>query len=144
MHKKHLIALVLFGLLLVSNQSWACGKKEPTKSCCSSKAIVETKDTCCSSKTESDIKYACCGADTEDTDKSCCASDTEKGCDGTCNHAGCNCAATCSVTPVSLMFFTSFDFTITNFPTFKKGHFLYQIPSLSDGFTTIWLIPKIS
>jgi hypothetical protein len=128
MNKKCLIALVLFGFLLVSDQAWACGKKEPTKSCCSNNAAVEKNDSCCEAS----------------SDKTCCTSDTEKGCDGTCNHAGCNCAATCSVTPVSLVFYTGYDYTLTNFPTFKKGHFLYQIPSLSDGFTSIWLIPKIS
>jgi hypothetical protein len=144
MHKKWLIIIVLFGFLLVSNQLWACVKKEQTKSCCPSKAIVEEKDTCCSGKAESDKKDTCCGSTTETSDKSCCASDTENGCDGTCNHAGCSCVATCSVNPVSLVVLTSFDFTLTNFTTFKKGHFLYQIPSLSDGFTSIWLIPKIS
>ncbi|WP_188362764.1 hypothetical protein [Flavobacterium orientale] len=129
---KHLFTfcIVLISFLLVPDTAMACVKMKAKKSCCieSIKETTETS-TCCSTK--------------EASSDSCCASDS-KGCDNSCNNGTCTCFATCSVTPVSFITTFDYDYNPVVFPGYKKVKFLYTTPSLSEGFSSIWLIPKIS
>ena len=65
------------------------------------------------------------------TEKKCyCSNDSseskdENGCKGDCGHANCGCSMTCPSSSI------------------EKVKFSYTAPSISDGFHSIWLIPKI-
>jgi len=125
MNKYHIILVVLLGMFLMPNNAFACGKGSEKSSC---------KKEISSNKTQ---KKSCC-ADENTKDKD------NKGCGGKCGHSGCGCSSTCPTSLVSFVPEISFQLTAFNFPLFEKINFLYTTPSISDGFYSIWLIPKIS
>lgn len=80
--------------------------------------------------------------------KCCCSSDNpkennDKGCDGNCKETKCGCTSTC--TSVSMSFLLENYFSIPNmsFSLSNKETFLYATPVITDGYYSIWLIPKI-
>ena len=77
-------------------------------------------------------------------EKSCCDNDADdKGGEGHCGHSNCGCASTC-VSSLPIIFVQLKCSTIYNFMVINKVNFSYTTPSLSKGFSSIWLIPKIS
>lgn len=81
--------------------------------------------------------------------KSCCDSDDSKGkdhkgCKGNCGHSKCGCSSTCPASSVSFLSGIIFKNYMFSCSSIGKVRFLYTTPSISDGFYSIWLIPKIS
>ncbi len=81
--------------------------------------------------------------------KSCCGDENSKnkenkGCKGNCGHSKCNCSFSCSTTSINFTSEIEFKSSNYNFSQIEKTNFSYQSPSISDGFYSIWLIPKIS
>lgn len=116
-----LIIILTFGFFLSPTLSYACGTKTE-KSCCK-------KET--TSKTEK--KDCCNGRNSKDKDNSC---------GGKCGHS--NCTSSTSIN-FSLISTFEIDFNSTNFDfSFEKQKFYNTKTFISSGFTSVWLIPKIS
>jgi hypothetical protein len=125
MKKHHFILLVLLGMFLMSNTAMACGKGLEKSSC--KKEVSSTKK----------VKKSCCGS----------ASSREKnhkGCKDNCGTSKCGCSSTCPTSSVSLLSEIIFKNLIFNYSSIEKVKFFNTTPSISDGFYSIWLIPKIS
>lgn len=93
------------------------------------------KDSCSKEMTsKSDKKECCCS-------KPCSKEKKNKGCDGKCGHSSC----TTSSVNMSFLLNTTFETPINVFNfSFEKQKF-YSLNSItSDGYSSIWLIPKIS
>ena len=120
MKKHHFILLLLLGMFLMPISAMACGGKSPCKK---EMAKDNSEKSCCTGDTESD--------------------DSEKGCEGKCGHANCGCSA--SAPSPSVGFLPEFSFTTVVFckAPISQVKFSYTTPSISDGFSSIWLIPKI-
>ncbi|WP_245176788.1 hypothetical protein [Flavobacterium aquidurense] len=124
--KLHILFLfITLGFLLMSNSGYACGKASE-KTSCEKKTISkkETSDSC-----EKD----CC-KDNHSSKKD------QHGCNGKCDHSGC----TTSGLAFSLIATNEFEFdnNLFNFST-EKTTLHHKTASISDGFTSIWLPPKI-
>ena len=79
--------------------------------------------------------------------KSCCGNDSskdDKGCKGDCGQSKCSCSSPCPTTPFNLSTEIIFQNNSYSFSLIEKKQFSYVSPSISDGFQSIWLIPKIS
>lgn len=125
MRRYHFIFLVLLGIFLMPDNAIACGSGNEKHACKKEASSVKKE------------KMSCCGSnDSKDKDN--------KGCGGNCGHSKCGCSSTCPTSSVSFVPEISFQLTAVNFPLFEKINFLYTTPSISDGFYSIWLIPKIS
>ena len=87
---------------------------------------------------------------TSNSDKKCCSGNDNtkendnKCCEGNCKSANCGCTSSCTSVSVSFLSDSNFTFQEVYFSLFKKVSFSYTTPSISDGFYSIWLIPKIS
>ncbi len=109
----------------MSNSSYACGKSSEKSSC--EKKVTSKKET--SDSCEKD----CCKKN-QDSKKD------QHGCKGKCDHSSC--------TTTSLLFSLiaindfEFDTNLFNF-SFEKSVSYHKTDSISAGFTSIWLIPKI-
>ncbi|WP_395053523.1 hypothetical protein [Flavobacterium sp.] len=117
----HLFTILLtLGFLLISNGSIACGTKSG-KSCCKTETSTkkEMKD-CCKKK--------------QDNEKN-------KPCGGKCGHSNC----TTSVPSFSFILNNDLKF-ISNLFVFstEKQKFYHNETATSNGFFSLWLIPKIS
>ncbi len=112
-------------MLFMPNNAIACSVKS-SKKCCGTEVSF--------SKTEK--KECCC------TDKS--NSEENKGCNGNCDNSLCGCASTCTTSTVSFLSEINFETRVFNFPAVEKVNFPNAQSSISDGFYSIWLIPKIS
>jgi hypothetical protein len=123
MKKNHILLIALLGFFLMPSEAFACGKTSEKKSC--------TKEM--SSKTE---KKDCCSNDSHSQNKN------QKGCNGKCGHALCS-----SISIVNIGIFLSMDIetqnNVFNFST-EKHKFNHPVTFTSEGYSSIWLIPKIS
>ena len=86
-----------------------------------------------STKTE---KKGCCGNDSSN-------SKDEKGCNGDCGHSKCGCSSTCPPSSISFITEIIFKINFVRYSSIEKVKFSCTTPSISDGFHSIWLIPKI-
>ena len=125
MNKKfHIIVLLfIFGLFAVPSIGYACGTKS-----------VKTEKSCCSEKSSN-----------KKESKSCCDSMSTDGEDNSCNGkcGNSNCTTTASV-GFSLFVYNEIEFTNNNFDfSTNKSKFYHSENLLSDGFSSMWLIPKI-
>lgn len=121
MNKLHFLTIVLFGFLLMPSDTFACGKNSEKSSC--------SKET--SANTE---KMDCCKNDNHSKNKN------HDGCNGKCGHS--NCVTTS--TQFSVVFF-EIQFNNSNFDfSEKKSNYFNSEDNLSSGFSSLWLIPKIS
>ncbi|MDQ6472206.1 hypothetical protein RB619_16260 [Flavobacterium sp. LHD-80] len=122
--KIHILLLVLtFGFTLMSTASYACGKSSE-KSSCERNAASSKKETASCLKD-------CCKKD----------SHSKKGCSGKCDHSGC----TTPGLQLSLVMQNEIELRNNSFNlTFKKPIGYYKNSMISDGFASIWLIPKIN
>ena len=125
MKKIHIILLVLLGLFLMPGSAIACGKGSE-KSCCK-KEISSTKKE----------KESCCDSDSS-------KEKDHKGCKGNCGNSKCGCSSTCPTSSVSFLSEINLKNNMFSYSSIEKVKFLYTTPSISDGFYSIWLIPKIS
>lgn len=114
MNKFSAILILLLGLLLAPSDSYACGKGA-SHACKKEKKAVT--DSCCGKKQGGEP------------------------CKGKCGHSSCGC--TTIVTAIAMAGNDYIPLSRIASPSQKSG-FSYAAPSVSDGFFTIWLIPKIS
>ena len=115
-----LIIILTIGFFMAPTVSYACGTKVE-KECCS-KVI--------SSNTE--MKYCCSNKDSKDKDNSC---------EGKCGHSNC----TTSTVILSIISLNEIEFKSNNFDfSNERKEFYHSETFISSGFTSIWLIPKIS
>ena len=123
MKKFQIILLFVLGIFFMPSEAFACGKESS-----------KTKKSCCSKKktdAESD-KKSCC--DKKDT--------SEKGCGGKCGQANCT---SVSMTYFSVVTYNDIEIKSNLFVTADKKHFFcHNEANISNGFYSIWLIPKIS
>lgn len=124
MRKYHIILFLLLGFFLTPGSVMACDM-ENSKSTCEKKNTTNNTD-----------KECCCGNDNSENES--------KGCEGNCMDSKCGCASSCVSVSLSFLADSNFTFQEVFFSTFKKVSFSYTTPSISDGFYSIWLIPKIS
>lgn len=120
MRKSYFILLLFLGIFLIPYTSFACGSEKYT--CEKEVSSIKVKEqSCCDSNSDSD----------------------DNGCEGNCGHSKCGCSSTCtsSSTSIILAFKTN---TIFRFITSNKINFFYKTPSVLKGYSSIWLIPKIS
>jgi hypothetical protein len=124
MKKFHIIVIVLFGFLLMPSNSFACemnsSKHSSTKETSSSKM---EKDDCCKNDNHS-------------------KTNNQDGCGGKCKHSKCSCATSCNSSTV-LINESKFNNNLFNFASEKQKFYNYET-SISSGFNSLWLIPKIS
>ena len=117
----HFATLFLtLGFLLISNVSFACGMKFE-KSGCKKEIISKTKKKdCCESK-QSKEKHTGCG--------------------GKCGHSNC----TTSVPSFSFILNDEIKFVSDTYVfSTEKQKFYHNETTTSNGFFSLWLIPKIS
>lgn len=120
--RAHIIIIILtLGIYIVPTLSYACGTKTE-KSCCK-------KET--SSKTE---KKDCC--------KNKQSKEQDNGCGGKCGHSNCTNTTTVSLNFIS---FNEIEFENNNFDFLTQNqNFNNPKTHISSGFSSLWLIPKIS
>ena len=122
MKNYHIIIIVLLGFFFFFCTAYACGKGTKDHTCKMEVTANGTK------------KMSCCEGE---------KSSNKKGCGGKCGDSKCGCSSACpsvsfSITPVNFSKNNVFDFSST-----MRIKFSYVTPSISDGFSSIWLIPKI-
>lgn len=123
MKKYHIFLLTLLGLFLVPNNVMACGKDSVKHSCQKEITTKSEKMSCCDSK----------------------ESNEEKDCNGNCGHSTCDCASTgASVFSISFPYEVNFKIHFLNYSLVEKVNFSHTTSAISDGFYSIWLLPKIS
>jgi hypothetical protein len=121
MNKFHILVIVILGFFLMPTVTFACGSHSEKNSC--------NKET--SANTE---KMDCCKNDNHSKNKK------GEGCNGKCGHS--NCVTTS--TQFSVVFF-EIQFNNSNFAfSEKKSNYFNSEANLSSGFSSLWLIPKIS
>ena len=120
MNKFHILAIVLFGFLLISISIFVCENNSAQHS---SQKVISSK-TCNSD---------CCKKDGHSKDKN------HHACNGKCGHSNCVTSSThFSVLPSETRF------QINNFSFSEKNqNYFNSETNLSSGFSSIWLIPKI-
>ncbi|OCB72408.1 hypothetical protein [Flavobacterium glycines] len=118
MNKFYIILIVLLGFFLMPGNTYACGSGSGKHSC---KMVMSSKSKmqdCCSKKSKS----------------------KNKGCTGKCGQS------MCSVSPVNIGITAPMQYEMLK-PLFsiieKKQNFSNAISVVSDGYTSLWLIPKI-
>lgn len=84
----------------------------------------------------------------EEHQKSCCndinkSENHKNGCSNKCEHSCCGCAITSSNSAFNLVSENTFKSTNTHFFILRMNKFSYISKAMSDGFLSIWLIPKI-
>ncbi|HKO77317.1 MAG TPA: hypothetical protein VJU52_08870 [Flavobacterium sp.] len=125
MNKFHILVIILFGFLLTPSGVFACEKdsaNETTHKATSSEAC--NKD-CCNKD--------CCKKDSHSKNKN------HDGCNGKCGHSNCVTTSTQSSAIFSEIKFTNSNFSFLE----KKSKFYDYETSISSGFNSLWLIPKI-
>lgn len=117
MKKVYIILILFLGIFFIPNSTFACGSEK--QSCEKEVSITKTKE------------------------KSCCDNNMDdKGCNGSCGHSNCT---TVSSVGFSLFVYNEIEFTNNNFDLSKsKTKFYHTVNLPSDGYSSIWLIPKIS
>lgn len=122
MKKIHICLIVLLGFFLMPTTVMACGNMKS-----SNKDAMEITS-------KSRAKKSCCGT------KSCSKNEKEKSCKGKCGRSLCTTSSVSMsflmnqifVTPINVFDFSS-----------EKQKFYPSVTFISDGYSTIWLIPKI-
>ncbi len=117
-----LLLIVMFGFFLMPSLASAC-EMNSGKSCCSNE-ISSSKD-----------KMDCCKKENHSKGKH------EEGAGGKKKHSSCN----CFVFQINVILPTEKEATVLGFIFLdKKDKFIEKETPISSGFSSIWLIPKIS
>lgn len=122
MNKFYIIVIVLFGFLLIPGSSFACENNSTKHSSAREVSTKMNKDDCCKNGNHS-------------------KTNNPEGCEGKYNHSKCSCISSCN-TSISINEL-KFNSTIFNFSSEKQKFYNYET-SISSGFYSLWLIPKIS
>jgi hypothetical protein len=122
MKKIHFILVVLLGFFLMPSTAIACGNHKNVSSCGMEMTSKTKKKDCCSKESHSKSKK-------------------EKGCTGKCGQGLCNGNSSVN-TAVNTNDIFEMQQTVFNFST-EKQTIDHAVSFLSDGYTSIWLIPKI-
>ncbi|WP_281228924.1 hypothetical protein [Flavobacterium aquiphilum] len=122
MNKFHILIIVLFGFLLMPSAVIACEKSSDKHSFTKEMSSKMCNDDCCKKESHSKNK-------------------NQDGCSGKCNHSKCGCVSSCN-TSISVVEW-NIDTNRFNFSSAKQN-FYNSETSISTGFTSLWLIPKIS
>ena len=118
MKKSYIIIILFLGIFFIPNNSFACGSDK--QSCEKELYTTKTKE------------------------KSCCDNNNDdKGCNGSCGHSKCGCPSTTISSSTSIILSYKSN-SIFNFTSLNKVKFFYKTPSVLEGHSSIWLIPKIS
>ena len=121
MNKFFTVLIVLFGFLLMPSNAFACEnnsvKHSPKKEVSSKKG----NDDCCNKDGHSKSKQ-------------------HNGCDSNCSRSKCACASSCHTSIVITEWNINDD--LFNFSSEKQKFHNFQT-SISSGFYSLWLIPKI-
>ncbi len=124
MKKYHFILFLLLGIFFIPDNGYACGKNS-NRSCTKERSKTEkAKENCCSDNQKHNQKH--------------------NGCGGKCGHSECGCSSNCPTSSVSFLSEINFKNKMFSDSSIGKVKFLYTTPSISDGYYSIWLIPKIS
>ena len=80
--------------------------------------------------------------------KSCCSSGQgsekdDKSCSSNCEHSCCPCATTSSSSAFNLISDAIYSSNNSTYFLYEKSQFTYISGMISEGFLSIWLIPKI-
>lgn len=118
----HIVIIMLtLGLFLMPTLSYACGSNTEKSCCTKEKTYKAEKKDCCS------------GSNSKDKDNSC---------GGKCGHPNCTNSTSINFSLISTF---EIDFTIFNFNfSSEKQKFYNSKTFISSGFSSVWLIPKIS
>jgi hypothetical protein len=123
MNKKiYILIFAVFGFLMIPSTVFACGDNYSKKAACKKEVSSkqETNDCCDSHNNENGKRH--------------------HGCGGKCGHSNCN------IPSVQIAIFVPFITEInakTLFSYREKGNFNDLKTTLSSGFQSLWLIPKI-
>ncbi|MGA9637580.1 hypothetical protein [Flavobacterium sp.] len=121
MKKIHIYIIVLLGVFLMPSTAMACGNSNSSKKGCSMEMTSKSKKSCCGTK-------------------SCSKNEKQNSCNGKCGHAEC----TTSSFSLSFLLNTTFENPINVFDFSSEKQKFYASDSItSDGYSSIWLIPKI-
>lgn len=111
--------MLTIGIFLVSNGAFACEMK--------------VEKSCCKKETTSKVEKKSCCQDNQSNEK-------EQGCEGKCGHSNCTTSApSFSFIPNNDVVFTSNVFVFSS----EKQKFYHNETTTSNGFFSLWLIPKI-
>ncbi|HKO76062.1 MAG TPA: hypothetical protein VJU52_02530 [Flavobacterium sp.] len=121
MNKFFTLIILLFGFLLMPNGAFACDNNSTKHS---SKKEISSK------KCDDD----CCKKDNHSKNKK------HNGCDGKCNHSKCACASFGHTSIVITEW--NINNELFNFCSEKQNFYNFET-SISSGFYSLWLIPKI-
>lgn len=81
--------------------------------------------------------------------KSCCSNDSSKekenkDCNGNCGHSKCGCTFASSPSSVIILFELNYKSNLFYLSSIEKDNFSTTSSPLSDGYYSIWLLPKIN
>jgi len=122
MNKFYILILILFGFLLMPSDVVACKMDSANHS-----SIKEISSKVCNED--------CCKNDSHSKNRN------NNGCGGKCNHSKCGCASSCN-TSISIAEWNSTSNRF-NFSSEKQNFYNHET-TISSGFDSLWLIPKIS
>ena len=125
MNKFFTYLIILFGFLLMPSISLAC-ENSSTKHSSKKEITSETCNKDCCNKD-------CCKKDSHSKNKN------HDGCNGKCGHSNCVTTSTQSSAIFSEIKFNNSNFSFLE----KKSKFYDYETSISSGFNSLWLIPKI-
>ncbi len=121
MNKIYIIIIVLLGFFLMPSATYACGSGSGKHSCKMEMSSKTKMKDCCNKKSNS-------------------KESKDKGCSGKCGQS------MCSVSSANIGITAPIQYEILN-TVFsfleKKQNFSHSVSFISDGYTSIWLIPKI-
>lgn len=121
MNKIYIILIVLLGFFLMPSNTYACGSGSGNHSCKMEMSSKTKMKDCCSKKSKS-------------------KESKDKGCSGKCGQS------MCGVSSVNIGIAAAIYYQIPNVIfsfSEKKQNFSNSISFTSDGYSSIWLIPKI-
>jgi len=117
----HFLLILLLGLFLMPSHIFACENKTERHSSKSEMTSKTKKNDCCASSGHSKNK-------------------NHNSCGGKCKHSKCMCTASCS--GYSAFFAVTLESNYYDFSN-EKQKINYVETSISSGFSSLWLIPKI-
>lgn len=140
--KLYILLILLFGLAITPNYTFACGSNS-AKSCCATKKSSKgiNKKLCCSNKVADVAKEKpCCNKiNKKSTDSATCKGKCGGSCGGKCGNKSCK----CSVINLVAAYFKE---SATNFNkiSLRQQVFPPIESDLSSGFYSIWTPPNIA
>jgi hypothetical protein len=120
--KSFIIVFVVLGFIMMPSTVFACGNNYSKKTSCTKEVSSKPKEKdCCDSHNNKNSKQ-------------------HSGCSGKCGHSNCN------IPLVQVAIFTPITAKINTMAFFfyiEKGNFNVLETTISSGFQSLWLIPKI-